>query len=303
MIKVKKIYEERYRKLLGKEYAEHLKAIEEYLPTTIRVNTLKITREEMVERFKKNGWEFEQASFWKNAFIIKSKVSIGNTLEYFLGYIHGQTFSSMIPPLVLNPKEGEKILDMCAAPGSKTTQMAQLMNNKGIIVANDKYVNRLKSLRDNVQRAGATNVVITHMDGRSFSKLSYNFDKVLLDAPCTGTGTIMKNFEIIRTYNPTGSKKMSALQKQLLASAIKVSDEVIYSTCSLEPEEDEEVIDWAIRKFGVKLERIKIKGINLSKGITEWEGKEFDEEVKKAVRIYPHKNPGFEGFFIARLTK
>ena len=209
----------------------------------------------------------------------------------------------MIPPLVLDPKGDETILDMCAAPGSKTTQIAQLMKNTGIIIANDKYIQRLKSLRDNVQRAGATNVVITQMDGRSFSRIGFHFDKILLDAPCTGTGTVMKNFEILKIYNPKGSKSMSSLQKQLLRTAIEISDEVIYSTCSLEPEEDEEVINWAINKMGVKLKPIKIKGVNLNHGITHWEGKEFEKEVRKAVRIYPHKNPGFEGFFIARMVK
>ena len=300
-MELKEIYVERYKRLLGKEAEKYFKKIEEYLPITIRVNTLKIEREKAIELFEKEGWEYEESKFWKNAFKIKSKVSIGNTLEYYLGFIYSQTFSSMVPPLVMEPKEDERILDMCASPGSKTTEIAQLMNNTGIIIANDKKNEKMKALRDNVQRMGVRNAILTIMDGRKFKNLGIKFDKVLLDAPCTGTGSVMKNWKILKMYNPLGSKRMSSIQKQLLFSAINISNEIIYSTCSLEPEEDEEVIDWAVKNFGVKVEKIKIKGINFNHGITEWEGKEFDKEVKNTIRIYPHKNDGFEGFFVARL--
>ncbi len=302
MIKFKEVYIQRYEQLLGDELNEFLKTMTQWLPTTIRVNTLKISVNDAIQRFKENGWEFERSKFWENAFKINTKVSIGNTLEYYLGYIYSQTFSSMIPPIVLNPKKGDKILDMCAAPGSKTTQMAQMMNNTGAIIANEKELMRIRALRDNVQRAGATNIAITHMDGRRFQEPV--FDKVLVDAPCTATGTIMKNFEIIKMYNPTASKNISVIQKNLLGTALKISNEVVYSTCSLEPEEDEFVIDWALRKFeDVKLEKIKVAGVELESGVDEWAGKKLNSEVKKTARIYPHKNPGFEGFFIAKLVR
>ena len=300
-MELKESYKKRYKKLLGNDAEKHFKKIEEYLPTTIRINTLKIEREKVIELFEKEEWEYEESKFWENAFKIKSKISIGNSLEYYLGLIYSQTFSSMIPPLVMNPKEGERILDMCASPGSKTTEIAQLMNNSGIIIANDKNNEKMKALRDNVQRTGVRNAILTVMDGRKFGRLGIKFDKVLLDAPCTGTGSVMKNWKILKMYNPLGSKRMSNIQKQLLASALNISNEIVYSTCSLEPEEDEGVIDWAIKKFGIKVEKIRLKGINFDHGITNWEGKEFDKEVKNAVRIYPHKNDGFEGFFVARL--
>ncbi len=302
MVEFKEVYLNRYKELLGDELEEFLKVIVEWLPTTIRVNTLKISKKELLSRFKDKGIEYEEAKFWENAIKIKTRLSIGNTLEYYLGYIYSQTFSSMIPPLVLNPKEDEVVLDMCAAPGSKTTQMAQMMKNTGAIVANEKELIRIRALRDNVQRTGATNVIITHMDGRKFKEKV--FDKVLVDAPCTATGTIMKNFEIIKMYNPRASKNISVLQKNLLGTALKIADEVVYSTCSLEPEEDEFVIDWALRKFeDFKLEKIRISGVKIEDGITFWEGKELNPEIKKTARIYPHKNPDFEGFFIAKLVR
>ncbi len=297
----KEVYLERYREMLGDELEDFLKAIVEWLPTTVRVNTLKTTKREVVERFEGYGWEVKGIEFYDEALIVKHDKAIGNTLEYYLGYVYGQTLSSMVPPLVLKPKKHEKILDLCAAPGSKTTQMAQLMENTGMIVANDSELKRIVALRDNVQRVGATNVVITQMDGRKFNEKL--FDKALADVPCTATGTVMKNFEILKMYNPVASIKISRLQKRLLEAAIRSADEVVYSTCSLEPEENEAVIDWLLKKYdNVKLKKVRVPGINISPALTEWRNREFSSEVKKCGRIWPHKNQGFEGFFIARLV-
>jgi NOL1/NOP2/sun family putative RNA methylase len=209
----------------------------------------------------------------------------------------------MIPPLVLEPKDNEIILDMCAAPGSKTTQLAEMMKNKGIIIANDNSLKRLKALRINLQRAGISDCAVNYMDGRNLWKTGLKFDKVSLDAPCSGSGTIISSYRVLKMWSPFIVKKMSRLQKQLITSAskcLKGNGSVVYSTCSLDPEENEGVIDFAVRELGLRVEKIEINNLNYHKGIIEWNGKKFSKEIENCVRIHPFDN-NTEGFFICKL--
>ena len=308
MVKFKESYEKRYEELLGKEYALFKECIVKPLPASIRVNTLKIDRKKLIKRFEEEyGWKLKQVPFYEDGYVFQTKkpVVLGNTLEHFLGYFYMQEVASMIPPVVLNPKPGEVVLDMAAAPGSKTTQMAQMMKNEGVIVANEKTISRLAALRNNLQRCGVLNVIITQMDGRKFKDIEYKFDKVLLDAPCTGTGAIMKSLHTLKIWNVKASIMLSNIQKQLIRAAynvLKPGGTLVYSTCSLEPEEDEEVIDYAIRKVGFSIEKFKLKGFKTRNGILNWGKKEFTEEVKYAQRVYPQDN-NTEGFFIAKLRR
>jgi len=261
----------------------------------------------MLKRFESYGWNLKQVPFYKDGVIFEGRkpLVLGNTVEHFLGYIYIQETASMIPPVVLDPQEDEVILDMAAAPGSKTTQIAQMMNNNGAIIANEKILPRLSSLRTNIQRCGITNAVITWMDGKAFREKGLKFDKILLDAPCTGTGAIMKSPKTLKTWSVDASKISSSIQKQLLQSAVECLKEdgtLVYSTCSLEPEENEENIDWAIRKLGVKVEKIKIEGFKTRSGITSWDGDELDPQVSNCIRIYPQDNNS-EGFFVSKLKK
>jgi len=305
MPEFKEVYIERYKKLLGEEWEIFKEAILKPFPPAFRINTLKAHREQILESIKE--WPIAEVPFYKDGFYFTQKKGfvVGNTLEHFLGYIYIQEVASMIPAVVLNPKEHEKILDMAAAPGSKTTQMAQMMNNRGAIVAGEKLLNRLSSLRINLQRCGVRNCILSYMDGRAFKTLDMQFDKILLDAPCTGTGTIMKSLHTIKTWSVTASKMASNLQKQLLNSAVHVlkpGGTLVYSTCSLEPEENEENVDYAVRKLGLKTEQINLTGFKTRPGITSWEGKEFDNSVKNCIRIYPQDN-NTEGFFVTKLVK
>ncbi|MCD6547736.1 MAG: NOL1/NOP2/sun family putative RNA methylase [Nanoarchaeota archaeon] len=276
------------------------------LPVSVRINTLKAKRNEIIKRLKQKGWKLKQVPFYKDGFILKEReYAIGNTLEHFLGYIYKQEVASMIPPVVLNPKEGDVVLDMAAAPGSKTTQMAQMMKNKGVIVANERYLQRMIALRSNLQRCGVMNTIATGMDGKWFKKVPIKFDKILLDAPCTGTGIIMKSPHTAKTWSLRASIIASNLQKQLIASAISCLKEggvLVYSTCSLEPEENEEVVNYAIKKFGVSVERIRLKDFKIRNGVVRFGKKTFFEDVKKCARIYPQDNKT-SGFFVAKLRK
>ncbi|MFH1636947.1 MAG: RsmB/NOP family class I SAM-dependent RNA methyltransferase [Candidatus Woesearchaeota archaeon] len=267
------------------------------LPKTIRVNTLKATVEEMKQRMKLTPIPWCKEGFTTEGF------ALGNTMDHFLGYFYMQSAASMIPPVVLDPGPQEIVLDMCASPGSKTSQMAAMMNNQGIIVANDNAIKRLKPLTLNLQRMGVSNTVITLMDGKRIS--GQKFDKILVDAPCSGIGTIRKSFKTIEMWNPNYSKKLHYLQKKLLSTAISLLKEdgvVVYSTCTLEPDEDEGVIDAILSSHeDVRVEKIELP-IRKGEAVTEFEGKSYSDEVRKCLRIWPQDNDT-EGFFVAKLKK
>lgn len=285
--------------LFGKEYSTFISYMKKPYPKYFRVNTLKIS----VSKFKKTvNWDIEPLKWYREGFSIYDK-DIGNSIEHKLGYIYIQDASSMIPPLVLSPNENDSVLDLCAAPGSKTTQIACMMNNNGSIIANDKDYKRICALSANLQRCGVMNTATTIMRGEMFWKYGLKFNKILLDAPCSATGAIISNSRILETWSIKLTLSMSRLQKQLITSAKKCLDDngiIVYSTCSLEPEENEEVIDFAIKNLNLKPVKIKLKNINYREALLSWQGKKYNSKVKYCIRIYPHDNHS-EGFFICKL--
>ncbi|MEK6808791.1 MAG: NOL1/NOP2/sun family putative RNA methylase [Nanoarchaeota archaeon] len=300
----KEKFVKRYSQLT--DFEEFKKYSLEYQKRSIRVNTLKISVEELRERLVCN-WELTQIPWCKEGFWIVHKNNerrdIGNTIEHSLGYYYIQESASMIPAIVLEPKLNEVILDICASPGSKSTQIAQYMDNTGILISNDYKGDRLAPLGINIQRMGITNTIMTLMEGRKFK--GYNFDRILLDAPCSGTGTIRKSFKTITIWNPDMIKRLARQQRQLIDSAfmnLKEDGVMVYSTCSLEPEEDEEVIDFLLSKYqNARLEGIEIN-IKRSSPILEFEGKSYNPEIRKCLRIWPQDNNS-DGFFVARIRK
>ncbi len=296
---------ERMRKLLGDELEVFLEICEKYLPTTIRVNTLKIRKEDLVERLSQR-YKVKELEWYEDGLIIEDGFSLGNTIEHALGYFYVQEAASMIPPLVLKPRKGDFVLDLCAAPGSKTTQIAQLMKNTGLIIANDVRIDRIKALTTNLQRCGVSNCVVTMMNGNAFRNVNLEFDKVLVDAPCSAEGAIRKNYNVLRMWNLRMIKGLSRLQKKLVETGfmrLKEGGRLVYSTCTLAPEENEEVVDFLLRKYeNAEVEKVSLRGLRLRKGVEEWEGKKFSSEVRRCVRIYPQDNDT-EGFFIASIVK
>ena len=183
------------------------------LNKSIRVNTLKISISKL--KNKLNNYVFTQVPWCKEGFWIKGeRTDLGNLLEHTLGYFYVQEAASMIPPIVLNPEENDLVLDLAAAPGSKTTQMAALMNNKGLIIANDVKYDRLKALSINLQRLGIMNTIITLKSNYFFKDMK--FDKILLDAPCSGSGAIRKSLKTIEMWNPNMLINLSETQKDRL---------------------------------------------------------------------------------------
>jgi len=294
----KKSFEERYSKLTDLD--EFTRAVTSPIKKGIRVNTLKIS----VQDFKSRVKGLKQVPWCKQGFFIeKHEVPIGKLKEHILGYFYVQEPSSMIPPLVLAPKENELILDMAASPGSKTTQIAALMNNTGVLIANDIKWERIRALSMNLQRCGALNTLITIYRGENFPEVK--FDRILLDAPCSGTGTLKKSPNTVKIYNQGMIKKLGYDQRRLIMKAyslLKPQGILVYSTCSLEPEENEEVIDFLLARTDAELQEIKLNGLKSSPVVLEFEGKSYNKEISKCLRIWPQDN-NTEGFFIAKIRK
>ncbi len=302
---------EKYKIILGDRYNEFLKISLTPLRKAIRVNTLKITTSEFKNRFSKE-WDLKPVPWCKEGFWMSHKkgerADLGNLIEHALGFFYVQDPASMIPPVVLEPKPGDFVLDMCAAPGSKSTQIGQYLKGKGVLLANDNSPDRLKSLEINIRRMGITNALITFTQGAHLDKLlkkDIQFDKILLDAPCSGSGTIRKSYKTLLKYSPGFIKRTSRLQKQLIETAFKLlkpGGTLVYSTCTLEPSEDEEVINHILeRESEAEIQDISIP-ITKSQPFLEWEGKTFHSDISKCLRIYPQDNDT-EGFFVAKISK
>jgi tRNA (cytosine49-C5)-methyltransferase len=304
-VEFKQKFIERYEKLTDWKVFKDISLT--YLRRSIRVNTLKISIEECKERLNKQDWKLTQIPWCKEGFWAEKegRRDIGNTMEHQLGYYYVQEAASMIPPIILNPKPREIILDMCAAPGSKSSQIAQYMQNKGILITNDYQYMRLQPLGINLQRMGITNSIMTLMEGRYFKNSNIKFDKILVDAPCSGTGTIRKSFKTLRIWNPDAIKRLCGQQRQLLETAFEILKDngtLVYSTCSLEPEEDEGIVNSLLEKHeNAKLEKIELN-IKRSKPILEFEKNKYSKEIEKCLRIWPQDNDT-TGFFVAKIKK
>src|SRR5271157_2101036 len=235
-------FEERMKTLLGSEFNSFIESLKQNSLNSIRVNELKISPSELKKELENKGWKIGQpVNSHPEIMVIESELGpgeIGRSFEHLLGYYYVQEISSMLPVIALNPKPNERILDLCASPGSKTTEIASFMKNTGLIIANDPDFGRMKILSSNLERCGVSNAIITRKDGAALcNKLFENdfmFDKILVDAPCSGEGTLRINPKTAQMWNPNGIKRMSSIQRRLISSAIKilkVGGEMVYSTC------------------------------------------------------------------------
>ncbi|MBI2044549.1 RsmB/NOP family class I SAM-dependent RNA methyltransferase [Candidatus Pacearchaeota archaeon] len=306
------------------------------------------------EYASKANLSFRRASESEQILIHLEPGELGRSLEHLLGYYYIQDLASMLPVLVLEPKPNELVLDLCSSPGSKTTQIASCMENKGTIIANEVSLSRIKILASNLERCGCSNTIITRKDGIALCKRFKNmnesasfggnekmqedaefiksegflsepfggkekvqldagsktrrrflFDRILIDAPCSGEGTLRSSPKTALMWNPHTIKSLSKLQKPMVESALdilKPNGIIVYSTCTHAPEENEEVLDYILNKFpNVKIESIKLP-LKCRPGVVGWENHKFNSEVTKSCRIYPHDTET-EGFFVARLRK
>jgi NOL1/NOP2/sun family putative RNA methylase len=229
----------------------------------------------------------------------------GRTWPYFLGWIHGQEEVSALPATVLDPQPGERVWDACAAPGSKTTQLAALMDDRGTLVGNDNSLGRLSALRHNAERLGVTNLVVTNRDARNFSMRGLGFeafDRAIVDAPCSCEGTCRKNPTALEEWTLDHVHQVAGVQKGILKRAVQATrpgGTVVYSTCTFAPEENEAVLNHVLGEEDCRLVPFETP-LETSPGVTEWEGETFDPSVEHAHRVYPHQNDT-GGFFCAKL--
>jgi tRNA (cytosine49-C5)-methyltransferase len=292
-----------------KELEEILSSIQTKPLPSFRTNTIKTTTEELEKKLTQQGFLIEKVAWYHDAFILKNKSvrELTETEAYKQGELYIQNLSSMIPALVLDPKPDEKILDLCAAPGSKTTQMATLMQNQGEILANDLSRQRLYKLTANLHMYGVTNTKTLSFPGQILWKTYPEyFDKTLVDVPCSMEGRIrLDDPKTYQDWKLGKIKELETKQKYLLRSAIsatKVGGVIVYSTCTLAPEENEGVLDWIVKKEAdaIEIEKITIPNLELQPGIKEW-NKAFHPAISETARINPSYN--MEGFFIAKIRK
>ncbi|XP_076481635.1 28S rRNA (cytosine(4447)-C(5))-methyltransferase [Bombus vancouverensis nearcticus] len=291
------------------ELLEFLEASEVQRPMTIRTNILKTRRRDLAEALINRGVNLDPIGKWTKVGLViySSQVPMGATPEYLAGHYILQGASSFLPVMALDPKENERVLDMCAAPGGKSSHIAALMKNTGVLFSNDANEERIKAVVGNFHRLGITNSIVCTYDGRKLPTVIKSFDRVLLDAPCTGTGVVSKDPSVKTNKDEVDIQRCCTLQKELLLAAIDCANArsesggiIVYSTCSILPEENEWVIDFALKKRDVKLIPT---GLEFgAEGFTSYRQYRFHPSLKLTKRFYPHVH-NMDGFFVAKLKK
>ena len=289
--------------MLDKQYGEKLKdkIIEGYSKNrkvTFRVNTLKTNINDVIKILDDNNIKYKRVLWCDEAFIIENvkEDKIRSLDIYKNGEIYMQSLSSMLPPIILNPKENMDILDMTAAPGGKTTQIATMLKNKSNITAIEMNKIRAEKLKYNIEKQGASSVYVMEQDARKIDDF-FSFDSILLDAPCSGSGTINSNdLKLEKFFTKNLIEKSKKTQRELLNKAIKIlkkGSTMVYSTCSILEDENENIIREILETKKVELEEINFKGIE--------ELPRLPEKIKGTLLVMPDEE--YEGFFVAKLKK
>ena len=289
--------------ILDKQYGEKLKdkIIEGYSKNrkvTFRVNTLKTNINDVIKILDDNNIKYKRVLWCDEAFIIENvkEDKIRSLDIYKNGEIYMQSLSSMLPPIILNPKENMDILDMTAAPGGKTTQIATMLKNKSNITAIEMNKIRAEKLKYNIEKQGASSVYVMEQDARKIDDF-FSFDSILLDAPCSGSGTINSNdFKLEKVFTKKLIEKSIKSQRELLNKAIRIlkkGSTMVYSTCSILEDENENIIREILETKKVELEEINFRGIE--------ELPRLPEKIKGTLLVMPSEE--YEGFFVAKLKK
>jgi ribosomal RNA methyltransferase Nop2 len=291
------------------ELVEFLEASEVQRPLTIRTNSLKTRRRDLAQALINRGVNLDPVGKWSKVGLViySSQVPLGATPEYLAGHYLIQGASSMLPVMALAPQENERILDMCAAPGGKTSHISAIMKNTGVLFSNDVNKERIHAIVGNCHRLGIVNTVVTCVDGVEYKKFISGFDRVILDAPCTGSGVISKDQSVKTSKTSVDIQRCYNLQRKLILSAIdclsaksKTGGYLVYSTCSILPEENEWVIDYALKKRNV---RLVPTGLDFgTEGLTSYKEHRYHPSMKLTKRYYPHTH-NMDGFFVAKLQK
>ncbi|MFB6156651.1 MAG: RsmB/NOP family class I SAM-dependent RNA methyltransferase [Haloferacaceae archaeon] len=274
------------------------------LPHVVRVNTVKTTVERARRALDEEGVSYDPVG-WHPGLLELPDGDPGRSWPYFHGWLHGQEEVSALPPLALDPDPGERVWAACAAPGSKATQLAALMDDAGLVVANDNNLGRLSALRHNAERLGLTAMAVTNRDARNYSLAPFGFDafdRALVDVPCSCEGTVRKNPDVVDQWTLDHVRHLAGVQTDVLRRAVQATrpgGTVVYSTCTFAPEENEAVLDAVLDAEDCRIVPYD-PPLDAAPGVVEWEGERFDGSVRNARRVYPHLNDT-GGFFCAKL--
>ena len=302
-MKMEKLYA-RYESIIP-DYQNFLQYLRRPLVQSLRINTLKAKHEQVTALLK--DLKLRQLSFYKEGYSLLGKYPLGKHITHNLGLIYVQEVASMIPVIVLDPQPDEFVLDMCAAPGSKTTQIAQMMANRGLLIANEISRKRMRGLIHNIKRCGLINEAVIGLGGQKMYRVFDNyFDRILVDAPCSAEGTIRRSKAVLYHWGIKNIKRMSRIQIGLALSAFRAlrpGGTMVYSTCTIAPEENEMVVSYLLEKFPeAEVMPVKLHDFKIRPGVTRWQGATFDVRVENCARILPQDNDTAP-FFVARLTK
>ncbi|MEM9557129.1 MAG: RsmB/NOP family class I SAM-dependent RNA methyltransferase [Acidobacteriota bacterium] len=316
---------DRYRELID-DWPAFVDACTRPLPATLWINTLRLDRDAARARLELEGVETAPLAWYARGLRVLGDGRPGKTLAYITGSCHIQEEVSMLPVALLAPRPGERLLDLCAAPGNKTVQAAVHMDDQGTIVANDLHRRRLGMVVRNLERMTLTNTVATRFDGSSLPRAVGEFDRVIADVPCSCEGTVRKNLEVLRRDH---DDRWVGAQIALLRKAVqrcRPGGRIVYATCTFAPEENEAVVDTVLNEHRGELRllptRVATSGdlssstddpageatLDLAPvfrgdpGLVEWRGRRFDPSLERALRVWPHHNDT-GGFFVALLER
>lgn len=279
--------------LLGKEYISWLDACEQSSVQGIRINPVKLSPEEWE---KLSPWRVRPVLWNRNGYYCEPDSRPAKDVYYYAGLYYIQEPSAMAPAAVLAPKPGQKVLDLCAAPGGKSTELGARLAGQGLLIANDISASRAKALVKNLEMAGITNACVTAEEPQKLAEtFGEYFDKILVDAPCSGEGMFRKEPELIKSWQERGPEAYAPLQREILLQAAKMlkpGGELVYSTCTFSPKEDEGAVDWLLNQVP-EMELIPI---------VPWKGAAAGIDGKPVIRLFPHRVEG-EGHFVARFRK
>ncbi|MFC1532645.1 NOL1/NOP2/sun family putative RNA methylase [Thermodesulfobacteriota bacterium] len=297
---------ESYREIIP-DFNSFRESLKRPFPVHLRVNSLKIGPKKVLEMLKGKGIHLKSMDFRnENLFEASGLKSPGNLLEYFTGFIHPQALTSCLASIALSPKSGSHVLDMCASPGGKTSHIAQLMNNSGLIVANELYPKRHIPLAHTLSRLGVLNTIFTAYQAQEFP-FRHHFDYILADVPCSGEGRIRNskgNHRWRWNGEPKVRDRLLRLQKRIIIRGydlLKDKGEMLYATCTYNPEENESVVHFLLENRDAELLPINL-GFHNEPGLTQWRNKTYDNQLERAARFYPHQVDSV-GFFMARIGR
>lgn len=302
------LFLERLTEILPEDIcASVLDGFQNIRPLTLRINTLKIQPEAVLDTLRERGIPFQAVSWYGDALIVprSAEDELKKTGYFDNGHLYRQALSSMLPVIALDPRPDERILDMCAAPGSKMTQIAARMRGSGSIVALERVRGRYYKLRAVASLLGVKNAECKLMDARRYRPREL-FDRVLVDVPCSSEGRFRADDPKTYAYwSVRKIREMTRKQRGLLLTAsrfVKPGGAIIYATCTFAPEENEGVIDWILKKSDdISVAPVEIPGVERYQAIREWQGRQYHADVRHCFRVLPGEI--MEGFFIAKLIR